>query len=253
MSKDQFLRYYRCGETSHNLAQLFKGGPKQQQVFPSGAFLFQHSSGARVLFDTGYAPNTAAAGWKAWLYSRLLPPVVAPDDLIGYQLRADKIHPASITHVVLSHLHPDHIGGVRHFPEATFYLGEGALETLRAPKLKEGFFPGLLPQWFWQAPQVGVGAAGLDLFGDGSYRIVPLPGHARGQVGAVVGQKIVLAGDAAWGRELLGCGHKLRPVPRHINHDLGQYQATEQWLLAQEQAGLRLCFSHDTYPERDLL
>lgn len=253
MTKEEFLRYYRCGQTSHNLAQLFRGAPKEDRVFPAGAFLYQHPSGARVLFDTGYGLHTAAAGWRAWLYSKLLPPVVTPEELIGHQLRADKIHPASITHVVLSHLHPDHIGGVPHFPEATFYLGKDALHTLQAPKLKEGFFPGLLPKWFWQAPQVGVGEEGLDIFGDGSYRIVPLPGHARGQVGAVVGQKIVLAGDAAWGRDLLASNHNLRTVPRHINHDLADYERTAQWLLAQERAGLRLCFSHDNYADRDLL
>ena len=73
------LDHFACGTTSHALALLFRGAPRQVRSFPAGAFLYR-SPAATVLFDTGYAPDTASAGPAAWLYSRLVPPVVRPGD-----------------------------------------------------------------------------------------------------------------------------------------------------------------------------
>ncbi|WP_158522435.1 MBL fold metallo-hydrolase [Tessaracoccus aquimaris] len=260
------LDYFACGSTSHDLALLFRGALAETRTFPAGAFLYQSPSGAVVLFDTGYAPDTAAAGLPGRLYSRLLPPTVGPGDTIDARLRAAGLSPDDVTHVVLSHAHPDHIGGVRHFPAATFVMSAGIAETLASPRLKEGVLRALLPDWFASAKRTVLTAADLspttvrgldlsahDLLGDGTYLLTPLPGHARGHLGAVVEERVLLAGDAAWGSDLIERTASLRPLPGFIQHDRRAYQATALGLREAEAAGLRICLSHDRYDGARLL
>ncbi|WP_147916829.1 MBL fold metallo-hydrolase [Ruania zhangjianzhongii] len=248
------LRAYTCGRTQHDVAQLIAGHPRERRTFASTVFCYT-SGDRRVLFDTGYAPQPWRTGLAGRLYQRLLPPDLPPEQEIAAQL-----DPASITHVVLSHLHPDHIGGLRHFPHAALVLHRGLLATLANPRLREGLLPGLLPDWFADATrdpgtvivdQFTPGPFGLDtcdLFGDGSYQLVDLPGHARGHLGALIEGRVLLAGDAAWGRDLLGEVEQMRAVPRWITHDGAAHLATSGRLLEAERGGARLLFSHDDHP-----
>lgn len=250
------LEYFACGETTHGMHQLLRGAPRERRVFPAGAFLYT-SGDRRVLFDTGYAPEPWRAGLAGSIYRRLLPPSVPAGATIGEQL-----DPSTVTHVVLSHLHPDHVGGIQAFPEAHVILTEGLRDTLRSShhglsELRAGLLRGLLPSWLDERVTV-VGSScfepwaqelrAADLFGDGSYRLVDLPGHSRGHVGALVEGRVLLAADAAWGREMLGQEHRIKPVPRAVAHSFAIQTATARSLLAVERTGIRLLFSHDRHP-----
>lgn len=251
------LTYYACGFTTHKLSQLFQGAPSERRIFPAGVFLYTHQDGTRVLFDTGYGPATWRAGIKGFLYNLLLPARIKPDQSIAAQLRADGVDPDSITYVVLSHLHPDHIGGVRYFPGATFVLTQPMVGTMTRGKVKEGFLRRLLPDWFAAAKHKIISLEqddpAYDLLGDGTYQLVPLPGHARGHFGALVEDRVLLAADASWGYDLMAQAPLAKPVPRAITADWVQYQHTINELLEWEAQGVRLCFSHDVYSDKDLL
>lgn len=260
------LRHYACGSTSHDLASMFHGAPRERRRFPSGVFLYDGADGRRVLFDTGYATGEWRTGWRGAVYRRLLPPHVDDEDDVASRLRQDGVDPASVTHVVLSHLHPDHVGGVRRFPGATFVLSEGLQRTLAAPTLRSGILTGLLPEWFGDtATRVlrdeefslrtvrGVEVAAVDLFGDGGYLIVDLPGHADGHLGALVDDRVLLAGDAAWGSDLLEEVQRLRAVPRAVQFDADAYLRTAHTVSLLADAGVRVVCSHDPVRERDLL
>ncbi|WP_372968561.1 MBL fold metallo-hydrolase [Microbacterium sp.] len=260
------LHHYVCGRTSHDLAAVFHGTGREVREFPSGVFLYEGAEERRVLFDTGYATGEWDTGWRGAIYRRLLPPEVAESDDVAARLRADGIDPASITHVVLSHLHPDHVGGVRRFPDATFVLGAGQERTLRSPSLRSGVLTGLFPEWFGDVDRVllgedafrpvSVGDAELrahDLFGDGSYLVLDLPGHADGHLGALVEDSVLLAGDAAWGHDLIGESAHLRAVPRAIQHDAEAYVATARVLEQVAAAGIRVVCSHDAVGATELL
>lgn len=260
------LRHYACGRTSHRLDAMFHGAPRAVRRFPSGVFLYDAADGRRVLFDTGYATGRWGTGWRGAVYRRILPPVVADGDDIAAQLRGDGVEPASVTHVVLSHLHPDHVGGIRRFPSATFVLTEGMMRTLSAPRLRDGVLAGLLPAWFATASRTvltdgdfretdirGVTLRTADLLGDGAYLAVDLPGHADGHIGALVDGRVLLAGDAAWGRDLLDASGRMRALPRAVQHDAARYARTMGTLRALADAGVRVVCSHDPLGERELL
>jgi glyoxylase-like metal-dependent hydrolase (beta-lactamase superfamily II) len=260
------LRHYVCGRTTHDLADMFRGADRGVREFPSGVFLYEAGDDRRVLFDTGYAAGDWHTGWQGSVYRRLLPPLVEAADDIAVQLQRDGVDPASISHVVLSHLHPDHVGGVSRFPDATFVLTEGLGRTLATPRLREGVLRGLLPDWFPQASRrvltrsdfapveiAGVAVSAADLFGDGSYLVLDLPGHANGHVGAVIDHRIVLAGDAAWGSDLIGAAPRLRTLPRLVQHDMVAYRETAARLQSLAAAGVRVVCSHDPLQDTDLL
>lgn len=244
------LRWMPCGETTHGVHQLLRGAPRERRVFPAGVFLHEHGD-RRVLFDTGYAAAPWRTGAAGWAYRRLLPPRVPRGVTVG-----ERLDP-SITHVVLSHLHPDHVGGLRAFPHATLVVTEGVRRSMDRPSLRGGVLRGLLPGTDRPGPLVVVppdafrpDATGLrtaDLFGDGTYRLVDLPGHAPGHVGALVEDRVLLAADAAWGRDLLGQEHRIRRLPRAVAHDSRAQAHTAQLLLGAERRGVRLLFSHDVH------
>lgn len=260
------LRHYVCGKTVHDVGAMFRGEPRERREFPSGVFLYDAADGRRVLFDTGYATGTWRTGWRGAAYRRLLPPQVHDEDDVALRLRADGVDPASITHVVLSHLHPDHIGGVRRFPQAIFVLSAGHERTLAGPRLRDGVLTGLLPDWFSDAERRtltddafvdvevrGTMLRGHDLLGDGSYLVLDLPGHADGHLGALVEGRVLLAGDAAWGADLVDASARLRMLPRAIQHDPRRYADTVTALHDLIAAGIRVVCSHDPLGARELL
>lgn len=249
------LRAYSCGHTRHNQARLIRGGANTTRRYPAGVFVYDDGR-HRVLFDTGYAPPPWRTGLPGWLYRRALPPVVAAEEVV-----TSHVDPDTVTHVVLSHLHPDHIGGVQYFPRAKFVLSAGIAGTLRSSRLREGVLRGLIPQWFADADHLvidefGAGPHGLrtvDLFGDGSYLIADLPGHSRGHIGALISDTVLLAADASWGADLLGQEDRIRVIPRMVAHDYPAVVRTARTLLDAQERGVRLIFSHDPRPQGEVL
>lgn len=259
------LRHYGCGSTTHDAARMFRGAQPGVRTFPSGAFLYDGGEGRRVLFDTGYATGHWDTGWRGAAYRRLLPPQVSEEDDIAARLREDGVDPASVTHAVLSHLHPDHVGGARRFPDATFVLTAGHLRTLASPRLTAGVLPGLLPAWFPGAARIigdddfeqvthaGTVLRAVDLFDDGSYLVIDLPGHADGHIGALVEGQVLLAGDGAWGCDLLDAAPRMKALPRAVQYDFDAYRRTGDLLTELAAAGTRVVCSHDAVGETELL
>ena len=104
----------RCGHViDHSVGSFLYRTPGDARIdAPCTAWLLQ-GSGDPVLVDTGPGPRAAA------------PQHYRPDDaddLLPLELARHGIDPLSVRTVILTHLHNDHVGGARLFPNATFYV-----------------------------------------------------------------------------------------------------------------------------------
>ncbi len=257
------VQYYNCGNCVNRLGFVYRNQSFQKRVFPSGVFLIKHSKYGYVLFDTGYSLNIYKTGWRGWLYRLLNPTHVSREEEIDVQLKKDGITPKDIQYVVLSHLHPDHIGGLKFFNQSQFIITKDSYRAYQHPHTTDLLFPALLPNWFeshilkLEDMQLKLathtGLAGYDLFGDGTLILTPLEGHTNGHLGAFIPGELLLAGDACWGEDLMKPSRNMRRIINLIHHDHGAFLKTLHTLSRLKQQGVRLCFSHDQYEQKELL
>lgn len=217
-------------------AMVLRGGARRPMACHALVGLIRHPTRGLILFDTGYAGRIIAATrrWPFRLYRYVTPLRLRPGGDAAAQLAARGIAPSEVGHVIVSHFHADHVAGLRDFPTATvvasaegldYALGRHGLAALR-----HGIIPALLPDDLRAPGRVQIvplaRAAGPalphlgpahDLFGDGTILLVALPGHARGQLGALVATSegpVLLAADGAWTSRSI---RELRPPPRAAN------------------------------------
>lgn len=257
------IRYYNCGYCVNELALVYRRRKPERRRFPSGAFLIKHPTKGYALFDTGYSMDIYACGPVGRLYRSLNPTRVTSQDEILTQLQADGIGTEEIKYIVLSHLHPDHVGGVKFFPDAKIVVSEGTHQTYRRATFRDLVLNSLLPDWFEdhlvplnKQQLLSAGdqhVRGYDLFGDGSLILTSLEGHTHGQLGAYVPDKLLLAADACWGGDLMNHSRNMRALASRINHNTVAFRQTLDRLEALQTKGIRVYFSHDAHVPRELL
>jgi glyoxylase-like metal-dependent hydrolase (beta-lactamase superfamily II) len=116
------------------------------------------------------------------------------------QLRRLGVEPDSVGHVVQTHLHIDHTGALGHFPNATIVVHARELEAARASEapLASGYVREDYdrPELRWQLAE-----GELDLFGDGTIRLLETPGHSAGHMSLLLDLEesgpVLLTADAA--------------------------------------------------------
>ncbi|MDX2249969.1 MAG: MBL fold metallo-hydrolase [Bacteroidia bacterium] len=200
-----------------------KGGRRQNICFPALYALIQHPEQGWILFDTGYTQRfyEATQRFPGILYKWMTPTFIRPEEEAVAEVRRMGINPEDIKHIIVSHFHADHVGGLRDFPRAVFYCTKTAFDQVTQLKgfagVRRGLLSGHLPEDFsLRATLVDTGkfparhdpdlGEMTDLFGDGSILLPYLPGHAAGQMGALLNTlegKVLLAADAFWLRENL--------------------------------------------------
>ncbi len=174
------------------------------------------------LVDTGFGPEVTEGPRSTGLrlYTSILRPDLNDSQLPQAVLRNLGAAAADIRLVVVTHFHADHISSLRAFPLARIVTcGEAAhrVATMSsAAGLRHGIFKELIPPGFEhritplqdmkRTPTDTVLGDGYDLFGDGSYLAIPLPGHAFGHFGIFWRDEsgpVLYATDAAWTTEAL--------------------------------------------------
>ena len=220
-----------CAASEHH---LLRGVPPRPTTAAAICILLEHPTQGLVLFDTGYAPRVlgAFAVWPFSLYGRLTPVTAQAEWSAAAQLERLGFHARDVRVVIASHLHADHIGGLRDFPAAQIVLTKSAqgISRLRGWRaMRHAFVPDLLPpdfetralvlEDFVDAALEPFGAT-HDLFGDGTLRLVELPGHARGQLGAYLNtENVLLVADGAWSMRAIRDNHPPHALPLRAAFD----------------------------------
>jgi glyoxylase-like metal-dependent hydrolase (beta-lactamase superfamily II) len=171
------------------------------------AALVRHPQ-ASFLIDAGFGANVDQH-WQTipWLMRQLSSydkgtPAVA-------QLRQHSVTPDQIKFAFITHSHWDHISGLEDFPGLEVRMPASELQFIRDRKM-----PGLIDQMIGKLNVRTFDFSGgpyenfdrsLDLFGDGSVVLVPLPGHTDGSTGVFVnlrsGKRFLFTGDLTWAIE----------------------------------------------------
>lgn len=183
---------------------MVEPGTSGEWLTPFPSYLIDHPDGL-ILFDTGL--DTDAAGDPASVYGDSAASsqiTYTAEQRLDRQLAELGWEVGDVGHVVLSHLHFDHTGGMKLFPHARFYAGEGEFAYARNP---DAHTCGLYRLHELDAVRdfdwVEVSEQGLDMFGDGSVVLLFLPGHSPGSLALQVrlpSRTMILSGDVAHAR-----------------------------------------------------
>jgi glyoxylase-like metal-dependent hydrolase (beta-lactamase superfamily II) len=127
-----------------------RDGAWQRVRFPAAVGLMHHATRGWILFDTGYHPRffEETRRWPYRLMRYATKVYVQPHETASAQLMAAGIDIASIRHVLLSHVHTDHVAGVADFKNSTLWLHRHAFENVLELEgwaaVKQGVVPALM-------------------------------------------------------------------------------------------------------------
>ena len=93
------------------LRALVMGAPESEKLDIAMVVWLIRGSGKVILFDTGFHR-------EKWMKQFTVTDYVRPDEA----LRAAGVPPETVTDVVISHAHWDHMGGIDLFPQATVWI-----------------------------------------------------------------------------------------------------------------------------------
>lgn len=155
-------------------------------------FLIQHPKGY-LLWETG-VPDMVR--WFPWGYSKeqiTMHLARKPVD----SLKDIGLHPDDISYVGMSHLHFDHTGNAHEFPHATWILPAAELPWALGKPTPPGVYPPSL-DLIDKVKRLDA-VDGLDIFGDGTVKIVSTPGHTPDHVSLLLQMKtagpVIIVGD----------------------------------------------------------
>jgi glyoxylase-like metal-dependent hydrolase (beta-lactamase superfamily II) len=188
---------------------------KSRVELPVLCFLIEHPRGP-ILVDTGwcreispagvYDPKAAAAVLPRHLAAFYRPSLPA-GEAVHEQLAALGLKPEELAAVLLTHLDPDHVAGLRHLrgakrvvlPEDEYFWSCRTVYKARQPQSLWIDTPMERP--YYRGSPLGPNHWAIDLFGDESLLLLNAPGHTDGQAAIRIqcgGRYVLLAADAAF-------------------------------------------------------
>ena len=203
--------------------------------FPIPAYLIEVGE-ERILVDTGLHPGAAADAAAHY---------EGAENMRNFRLEqevglAEQIDLATLTKVVMTHLHFDHAGGLELLPATVpVYLQRREWEAAADPEaVAKNFF---LPRDYAPvAEQVVLVDGDHDLLGDGTVELLATPGHTPGHQSVRVGEELVIGGDVTHFATGLD-DHRL-PL---FGDDLDAQKASAERLRALRDAGATVRPGHD--------
>jgi glyoxylase-like metal-dependent hydrolase (beta-lactamase superfamily II) len=200
---------------------------KWQPARPINVYVIEHVDGL-LLFDTGqdrasvtdesYFPN----GFTGVIYDRLAKFHIGEEETLDAQLGTLGYAAADVDTAIMSHLHQDHIGGIRDLNKAELLVSAAEwAEFSRFSPEPRGYLrehidvPGANWKRIAFEPtrdrDLAPFTESLDVMGDGSLVLLPTPGHTPGSMSLLVrraaGPPLLLVGDLTYDAALLARRH----------------------------------------------
>ncbi|GGH86533.1 glyoxylase-like metal-dependent hydrolase (beta-lactamase superfamily II) [Pullulanibacillus pueri] len=226
----------------------FRGKEKKLWV-PVSSYLIEHSKGT-VLVDTGWHeeirvnPRRHLGSFAYSMFKGELP----KGDSIAEQLQRLGIKTKDIDYVILSHMHSDHVSGLRHVQDAKKIL-TSEMEW-RAAQKQLGYIKSMwkgipIDTFKLEGIPFGPYQKGYDLFADGTLYLVHTPGHSEGMVSLLIrlqDQWLLLASDVGYATR--SWEHLI--LPGLTTDKKAAYQSL-QWVqdFSQREDCLRVIANHD--------
>jgi glyoxylase-like metal-dependent hydrolase (beta-lactamase superfamily II) len=178
---------------------------------PIVAFLVEHPTVGPFLIDTGLHSSIAEQG-AAGNFGRLgalgyKGLQMEPEQAVRGQLNDRGVSPDEIGLIVMTHLHADHASAIAEFPGAAVTVAKREWDNVGGSF--DGYSVGQLDASV-DYRLIDLDAEGIrhdsfertvDLFGDGSVRVVDTPGHSPGHLSLILrlrGGEALLTGDAVF-------------------------------------------------------
>jgi len=199
------LHAFPCGfeRFPNALFDPFSPSPGAEREIPYFFYLLEHPEGL-VLFDTGVHPMLIAD-----IKAHLGPEAdnwgieAKPADDARAKLATLGVAPEDISHVIMSHLHYDHSGGITSFPGAQIWMQRAEWDFAHNPPVYQA---GLYVRSEFEIPtaRLRLIEGEQDLFGDGAITMIPTPGHTPGHQSLLARGRhaVLLTADAAYEPDL---------------------------------------------------
>jgi N-acyl homoserine lactone hydrolase len=217
-------------------AGIFRSGEDLDRTarYPVPAYVVE-TANERILIDTGL--NPAAIADPAGYYGR--PDIFAAFALEQEQSVAEQIDVGTLTKVVLTHLHWDHVGGLQLIPASVPVVIQRS-EWLSGHDEKAVQRNAFLPRDYTDDGREVVLVDGdCDLLGDGSIELLLTPGHTPGHQSIRMGE-LVLGADVS--HFASGLDDHRFPI---FADDREQQGRSAERLREMRDSGLRVIPGHD--------
>jgi len=202
------VAFLRCGYAEWPECIMVRGAPSlEPRRISYSAVLVRHPQ-ATFLYDTGLCSDIGLILMDQSLFFRQTLARFKFELSISSHLQRLGLKPRDLSFALISHLHWDHVSGVLDLPGLPLHVNriefEAAHEKLFAQH--QELVPRLLRDnpielFEMQGSSYAGFCSNLDLFGDGSIVLLPLPGHTAGNTGMLIrrsnGQHLFVLGDAA--------------------------------------------------------
>lgn len=233
-----YLLYY--GVTNVDKGVVLTQGRDVGKIVPTPIWgaLFDTPEGW-ILFDTGMHTDHLSdpdATFKGGPLGGKILAVMTEEDVAPNRVRSCGVEPEQIRYVINSHLHFDHCGGNRFFPQAEFIVQrehyEWALQSTECHK-RDFDLPGL--RWRLVKGRTTV-APGIEL--------IPTPGHVPGHQSLLA--HLPHTGPVILSADAISLWETTRPDAPITAWDPDLYRQTAQMLCdMQRELGARLFPAHE--------
>lgn len=271
--KNLYIKLYKCGYCTNHTKHIFRHTADEMVSFPALVALIKHPASGNILFDNGYSPRIYEYGIISKIYNLLNPTKITWEDTIAAKLKKDGI--TDIKKIILSHPHPDHIGGLKDFNNYELIATNDTMKLMDKSNVMSLVFRNQLPEFAEKTNSLNPRLDGIirtsavpyngfhflkdyfheiyDLISDGSIMGVRLDGHSMGQMGLYIDSfKLFFAADACWRNAYINKTGLMKIFPRLIQSNYKAYRYTIKTIkqLQREHPEIHILYSHDSFEER---